>query len=128
MMTHWIPLIALAIASPAIAAPMDAIPEHEPEFVTAVQSLNRSQIVELLGDPAYQYDIKDNEGEVIGSIWHYHQVTTGDDGQYYKTTELDFVGNRVVTVVLINTEDTDSGDDAEPTSMPSNTGHSANTF
>lgn len=119
--TRWIPLIALALAGPAFAAPMTAIPEHEPEFVEAVQSLDQSEIVKLLGDPAYQYDIKDDDGEVVGSIWHYHDVTTGDDGQYYKTTELDFVGSRVVTVVLINSEDTDSGNDAEPVAVPSNT-------
>lgn len=114
-MTHrWIPLIALAIAGPAFAASVDTIPENEPDFVSTVQTLDQSEIAELLGEPAYQYDIKDDDGQVVGSIWHYHGVTTGDDGQYYKTTELDFVGRRVANIVLINTEDEAGGD--EPTS------------
>jgi len=114
-MTHrLIPLIALAIAGPVFAASVDTIPEHEPEFVSTVQTLNQSEIAELLGEPAYQYEIKDDDGQVVGSIWHYHGVTTGDDGQYYKTTELDFVGSRVANIVLINTEDSEASED-EPT-------------
>lgn len=120
-MTHrWIPLIALAIAGPAFAASVEAIPENEPDFVTTVQTLDQSEIAELLGAPAFQYDIKDDDGQIVGSIWHYHGVTTGDDGQYYKTTELDFVGSRVANIVLINTEDNeDSEDEPTPAYTPS---------
>lgn len=114
MTTRWTPLIALAIAGPAFAASVEAIPEKEQDFVDTVQTLQQSEIAELLGDPAYQYDIKDDDGQVVGSIWHYHGVTTGDDGQYYKTTELDFVGTKVANIVLINNEDEDTGED-QPT-------------
>ena len=117
-MKNWLFLMALAFASPAFAASTDTIPEHEPDFVSTVQSLNQDEIAELLGTPAYQYDIRNPEGDVVGAIWHYHNVTTGDDGQYYKTTELDFVGGRVVTVVLINTDAAAEGD-TEPTYLPS---------
>ncbi len=129
-MKNWLITMALAFAPPAFAASTDSIPEHEPEFVSTVQSLNQSEIAELLGDPAFQYDIRNNEGDVVGSIWHYHNVTTGDDGRYYKTTELDFVGERVVTVVLINNEDTASDDSSEPepSYLPSASEIDNNTF
>lgn len=118
-MKNWLTLLAWALANPALAASIDSIPEREPDFVTAVQYLNQEEIAELLGEPAYQYDIRNNEGDVVGTIWHYHRVTTADDGQYYKTTELDFVGGRLVTVVLINTDDTEVDDNTEPVSLPS---------
>jgi hypothetical protein len=122
MTTRWIPLIALAIAGPALAASVEAIPEKEQDFVDTIQTLQQSEIAELLGAPAYQYDIKDDDGQIVGSIWHYHGITTGDDGQYYKTTELDFVGNKVANIVLINDEDTDTDDSPtqpEPMYTPS---------
>ena len=81
-MKNWLISLALAFALPAFAASTDTIPEHEPDFINTIQSLNPDEIIELLGSPAYQYDIRDNQGEVVGTIWHYHNVTTGDDGQY----------------------------------------------
>ncbi|HEY3327071.1 MAG TPA: hypothetical protein VGK14_07845 [Novimethylophilus sp.] len=126
-MKNWLISMALALASPAFAASTDTIPAREPDFVTTVQSLNQDEIAELLGAPAYQYDIRNDEGDVVGAIWHYHHVTAADDGQYYKTTELDFVGGRVVTVVLINTDDSSADNDAEPVSLPSEPGP-GNTF
>jgi hypothetical protein len=113
--------LALAFASPAFAS--TTIPENEPEFVSAIQSLHQDQIVEALGDPAFQYDIRDDAGEVVGSIWHYHNVTLGEDGQYYKTTELDIVDKKVVTVVLINSDATDAEPDQAymPEPEPENT-------
>lgn len=123
-MKTWLISLALAFAGPAIAA--TTIPENEPDFVTAVQSLPQDQIAEALGAPAFQYDIHDDAGEVVGSIWHYHNVTLAGDGQYYKTTELDFVGEKVVTVVLINTDASDAEADqaylpSEPELAPENT-------
>jgi hypothetical protein len=129
-MKNWLIPLALAFAPTAFAASTDAIPEREPEFVNTVQSLNQGEIAERLGDPAFQYDIRNKAGDVVGSIWHYHNVTTGEDGQYYKTTELDFVGERVVTVVFINNEDTarDDSPEAEPDFLPSTAEPDNNTF
>lgn len=104
-MKNCLILLLLAIAAPALADAPLTIPEEEDAFVRVIQKQTQAQIAEALGDPAFRYDIHAKTGEVLGSIWHYHFVTMADDGQYYKTTELDFVGDRVATVVLINEED-----------------------
>jgi hypothetical protein len=105
-MKTLIALMMVSLAGTAVAATVDSIPENEKEFVTAIQSATKGEIAELLGDPAYSHDIRNTEGDLIGAIWHYHFITTADDGQYYKTTELDFIGDKVVTIVLANDEET----------------------
>lgn len=107
-MKTLIALLMVSFAGSAVAATVDSIPENEKEFVAAIQSATKSEIAELLGDPAYSHDIRNAEGDLIGAIWHYHFITTADDGEYYKTTELDFVGDRVVTVVLANDDETEA--------------------
>jgi hypothetical protein len=93
----------------------DEIPLSEHEFVAHIQTANKAQIIEHLGEPARAVDVKDDEtGEVMGSIWHYHYLNTAVNGDYYKTTELDFVGDQVVTVVFSTMDDDGSG---EPTAV-----------
>jgi hypothetical protein len=104
-MKPLIALLMMTLAGAAGAATIDAIPENEVEFVNAIQSSTKGEIAELLGEPAYSHDIRNVDGDLIGAIWHYHFITTGEDGNYYKTTELDFVGDRVVTVVLANDDE-----------------------
>jgi len=93
----------------------DEIPLSEHEFVAHIKTADKAQIVEHLGEPARAIDVKDDEtGEVMGSIWHYHYLNTAVNGDYYKTTELDFVGDQVVTVVFSTMDDDGSG---EPTAV-----------
>jgi hypothetical protein len=109
-----LPLLMLT-TSAVLAADMEPIPTKETDFVDAIVSISQAQIAELLGDPAYTYTIRNSEGQPAGTIWHYHYVTTTDDGEYYKTTELDFIGDRVSTVVFINNDAADpSGVAASP--------------
>lgn len=110
-------LAALVLASlPGLAmANNDEIPLSEHAFVDHIKTTGKAEIIAQLGEPARSYDVKDDEtGEVMGSIWHYHYLNTAENGEYYKTTELDFVGDRVVTVVFSAMED--SGTEA-PTAM-----------
>ncbi len=107
-------LSLLALTNVALAD-MDSIPTQETAFVDTIQSIPQARIVELLGDPAYVYTIRDKDGLPVGAIWHYRYVTTTDDGEYYKTTELDFIGDKVTTVVFINT---DTADDALASASP----------
>lgn len=106
-MRRLVALSLLVLTSTALATEVDSIPTKETAFVDAIQYIPQAKIAELLGDPAYIYTIRNKEGQAVGAIWHYHYVTTTDDGEYYKTTELDFVGDKVSTVVFINnsTED-----------------------
>ena len=97
-------LLLTALTAPASAAEID-IPLNELGFVDAIQKLDKSSITEQLGEPQKVADVKDDvTGEVLGSTWQYEYLNTTEDGEYYKTTELDFVGDRVITVVFINNE------------------------
>lgn len=98
--------VLLAGLSGAATAASDEIPLNEQDFVERIKTADKTQIVEQLGEPARAIDITDEEtGAVMGSIWHYHYLNTSDNGDYYKTTELDFIGSRVVTVVFSMMED-----------------------
>ena len=97
-------LLLMALTSPAFAAGNE-IPLNELGFVDAIQQLDKASITEQLGEPQKVADVKDDvTGEVLGTTWQYQYLNTTEDGEYYKTTELDFVGDRVITVVFINNE------------------------
>lgn len=115
-------LVAILLAGfsvTAIAAG-EEIPLTEQEFVDRIKTADKALIVAQLGEPATAVDVTDEEtGQVMGSIWHYHYLNTSNEGEYYKTTELDFVGDRVVTVIF-STSDTsaDNATSTEPERMP----------
>lgn len=116
---------ALAVAilfslSGVAMADGEEFPVNEHDFVARIKTADKAQIVEHLGEPAKAIDVKDDDtGEVMGSIWHYHYLNTAENGDYYKTTELDFVGDQVVTVVFSTMEDTGEAPTAvEPEAVP----------
>ena len=84
------------------------IPLDEAGFVDNVKSNDKAGILSQLGEPASKMEISGDDGEVFGSVWKYHNLNTTETGAYYKTTELDFVGDQVVSVVFSNVEDGDS--------------------
>ena len=91
-----------------MAAEQD-IPLDEHAFVETIQRLDKARIQELLGDPEHAIEVKDEEsGNVIGQIWQFQYLNTSAEGDYYKATELDFIGDRVVTIVFSNTDLEDS--------------------
>lgn len=107
-MKVFAPLLLVSFSVAAWAGG-DDIPLNENEFVERMTAADKAEIVAKLGEPARAIDIKDDEtGEVMGSIWHYHNLNTAENGDYYKTTELDFVGDQVVTVVFSTSEETGS--------------------
>lgn len=83
--------------------PASEIPTSEREFVAVINQYDKAKIVEQFGEPAKKDDMKlASSGEVIASIWQYHFINTDPEGTYYETTELDFVGEKVVMVVFMN--------------------------
>ncbi len=100
-------LLLLTLSFPAVAGG-DDIALNELGFLDAIQSIGKSRITELLGDPYRAIEVKNAGGETIGLIWHYQYLNTTEEGEYYKVTELDIVGDRVVTVVFSNADITDS--------------------
>lgn len=82
----------------------ERIPTQEKDFVAHINKYEKSDIAAQFGQPSKKTDVKNEEsGEIIASVWYYHFLNTSDsDGAYYPTTELDFVGEKVVMVVFMN--------------------------
>ena len=121
----------LALSGTAIAdanemnagdAPQAAeIPTTEKEFVAVINNFDMPKIIEQFGEPSKKEDITlHKSGKVVASIWQYHFINTAVDGQYYETTELDFVDGKVVTVVFMNNDgsDVEAGTKATPPVKP----------
>lgn len=102
-------LLLLTLSTPAFAAG-DDIALNELGFLDAIQSLDKTRIAELFGDPYRAIEVKNTNGDIVGLIWHFQYLNTTETGEYYKVTELDIVGDRVVTVIFSNTDlaDTDT--------------------
>ena len=101
--------VSLALASIAYAQPTEdqatqknEIPTTEKEFVEGIKTVNKEQILDQFGEPHVRDDVVGPDGEVIASVWHYRYLNTDENGAYYKTTELDFVRDKVVMVVFMN--------------------------
>ena len=85
------------------APPASEIPTVEQEFVAVINQYNKAEIIAQFGEPAQVENMKvASTGEIIASIWQYHFINTDTEGEYYETTELDFLGDKVVMVVFMN--------------------------
>jgi hypothetical protein len=108
--------LLLAFSGAALAentaetAPASEIPTAEQEFVASINQYSKAQIIEQFGEPSKMEDMK---------IWHYHFINTNPEGEYYETTELDFLGDKVVMVVFMN-HDGQEKISVEPPPAPQN--------
>lgn len=92
--------LANANEEPSVSMPVD---EHA--FVASIKGMEKTKILELLGDPASQEDVTNhNTGETVASIWQYHFINKDEAGDYYETTELDFIGDKVDIVVFMHND------------------------
>ena len=115
-------LANVAIADDAPSSSTE-IPTAERDFVNAINGFDKAKIIAQFGEPAKADDVKvKGSSKVVASIWQYHFINTASDGTYYETTELDFIDDKVVTVVFLNndgSEGTDNGQKFEaPTVKP----------
>ncbi len=78
----------------------------EQAFLDVIGGLSKEKVLEQLGAPARTEELTGPDGEIVASIWEYDYLNTDENGEYYKRTELDFVDDKVVTVVFMNTDDT----------------------
>lgn len=119
----------LAIASTAFAQTNELpaneaernieIPTSEKEFVEGIKHVSKDEILEQFGEPHVRDDVVGRDGEVIASVWHYRYLNTDENGAYYKTTELDFVRDKVVMVVFMNHDILDLPEKTEePATLP----------
>ena len=98
--------VGLALADEAKTAPATGkLPLEEKAFVDAINKFDKTKIIEQLGKPAKEDDVKlKDSGKIVASIWQYHNLNKAADGTTYQTTELDFVDDQVVQVVFLNND------------------------
>lgn len=95
------------------------IPTGERDFVAAINGFDKSKIIAQFGEPAKADDVKiKGSGKIVASIWQYHFINTAADGSYYETTELDFIDDKVVTVVFLNNDGSEGADNGQTYEMP----------
>jgi hypothetical protein len=116
-------LAQIALSQSAIAADEieinSKIPTLERDFVNAINGFNKAKIVAQFGDPAKADEVKiKGTGKVVASIWQYHFINTASDGSYYPTTELDFIDDKVVTVVFLNNDGSEASEDGKKYEVP----------
>ena len=95
------------------------IPTTERAFVNAINGFDKAKIIAQFGEPAKADDVKlKGTNKVVASIWQYHFINTNVDGAYYETTELDFIDDKVVYVVFLNNDGTESANNGQKYEMP----------
>ncbi len=95
------------------------IPTLEKDFVNAINGFDKATIIAQFGEPAKADDVKvKGTSKVVASIWQYHFINTNVDGVYYETTELDFIDDKVVTVVFLNNDGAEGASDGQKYEMP----------
>lgn len=102
-------LFTLLLASPVMAdtsaGAEKVLSPQEQAFLDAIGGLSKDKVVAQLGEPARKEELLGPNGETVASIWQYDYLNTDEKGEYYKSTELDFVDDKVVTVVFMNTDE-----------------------
>ncbi len=89
-----------------LASTNSNIPTSEKEFLDHMEGADKTKVLAQFGQPSNSDDLVADSGKVIASVWHYHNLNTDDKGAVYQTTELDFVGDKVVMIVFMNNDGT----------------------
>ena len=100
-----ISILLLSLSALAFADEKLSTAEHD--FISQIYNLEKSKIVEQLGQPSKMDNIKDNDEKIIAAVWQYHNINTDTNGKYYETTELEFLDDKVVMVVFMNNDGSD---------------------
>ena len=108
--------VAIADDAPSTST---KIPTVEKDFVNAINGFDKANIIAQFGEPAKADDVKvKDSSKVVASIWQYHFINTTPDGTYYETTELDFIDDKVVTVVFLNNDGSEGLDNGQKLETP----------
>jgi hypothetical protein len=95
-----------------------SISNTEKAFIDRIQGFEKAQIIQEFGEPSKVEDLKTNDEKVVASIWQYHYLNTDANGEYYQTTELDFLDDKVVMVVFMNNDGTEVPQNAVSVPIP----------
>ena len=112
-------LLSLAAFAFNAQATEKTLSSAEKEFIDNIQGFDKTKIIETFGEPSKMEDLKTNDDKVVASIWQYHYLNQDEKGEYYQTTELDFLDDKVVMVVFMNNDGSDIPADAVSVPMPS---------
>ena len=113
--------LLLSFTSIAFAEQVPAevsISNAEKAFIDRIQGFEKAQIIQEFGEPSKVEDLKTNDEKVVASIWQYHYLNTDANGEYYQTTELDFLDDKVVMVVFMNNDGTEVPQNAVSVPIP----------
>ncbi|MFM1911888.1 MAG: hypothetical protein RJB18_1279 [Pseudomonadota bacterium] len=108
-------LSGLAFAEAQVAANASDIPTNEKDFIASINGFEKAKIIEQFGEPSNVEDVATAAGKPVASIWQYHYLNTDEKGEYYQTTELDFINDKVVMVVFMNNDGSEIPADAVKT-------------
>jgi hypothetical protein len=116
-------LLPMGIVQPVSAEESPAITSNIPiverAFVDAVNGFDKAKIVAQFGEPAKADDVRiKGSSKIIASIWQYHNINKAEDGSFYPTTELDFIDDKVVSVVFLNNNGEDLNEDGRQYEVP----------
>jgi len=119
----WLVAAQFFIAQSALAeeAPGSKaeIPTVEQDFVKSIHKFSKAEIIEQFGEPVKADDVKiKGSGKVVASIWQYHFINTSADGEYYETTELDFIDDKVVMVAFMNNDGAEGPESGKQYEVP----------
>lgn len=113
-------LSGLTFAATENSTASSEIPTNEKDFVASINGFEKSKIIEQFGEPSKIDEVHSVSGKPLASIWQYHYLNTDEKGEYYQTTELDFVEDKVVMVVFMNNDGSDIPQNAASRLTPSN--------
>lgn len=110
-------ILLLSFSSLALAE-QKTISNNEKDFIAHIEGFEKAKIIETFGEPSKMEDLKTNDEKVVASIWQYHYLNTDENGEYYQTTELDFINDKVVMVVFMNNDGSEVPKDALSVPVP----------
>ena len=113
--------LLLSFTSIAFAEQVPAevsISNAEKAFIDRIQGFEKAQIIQEFGEPSKVEDLKTNDEKVVASIWQYHYLNTDANGEYYQTTELDFLDDKVIMVVFMNNDGSEVPQNAVSVPIP----------
>jgi hypothetical protein len=108
----------LAFAEVENIASVPNIQTNEKDFIASINGFEKTKIIEQFGEPSQIEEIASASGKPVASIWQYHYLNTDEKGDYYQTTELDFINDKVVMVVFMNNDGSETAPDSVKTTTP----------
>ena len=111
-------LLSLTLLTLNAQATERTLSNAEKEFIDSIQGLDKTKIIEAFGEPSKIEDLKSNDEKVVASIWQYHYLNQDEKGEYFQTTELDFIDDKVVMVVFMNNDGSEIPQDAVSAQVP----------